>query len=160
VRAYIGLGSNLDEPRAHIERAFEDLARLPSARLVAVSPLYRSRPIGPQPQPDYINAVAELDTMNDPMRLLAQLQRIETRHGRIRPAPQHWGPRPLDLDLLIYGRARIQTARLVVPHPRLAERGFVLYPLADVAPELCIPGFGRLPALLARVSMDGLQRLN
>lgn len=115
--------------------------------------------MGPQDQPDFINAVACVDTVFDPLRLLAELQRIEARHGRVRSG-ERWGPRPLDLDILIIGRARIQTARLTVPHPGLATRNFVLYPLADIAPlDLRIPGYGRLRALLARVDSGGIERL-
>lgn len=160
MRAYIGLGSNLDNPRAHVERALEELAALASTRMIAASPLYRSRPLGPPDQPDYINAVAALETSFAPMQLLERLQRLERRHGRV-PGGERWGPRPLDLDLLICSQQRIDTARLAVPHPQLSARAFVLYPLADIAPPtLRIPGYGRLAGLLARVSGDDLQKLN
>ncbi|HET8550998.1 MAG TPA: 2-amino-4-hydroxy-6-hydroxymethyldihydropteridine diphosphokinase [Gammaproteobacteria bacterium] len=157
--AYIGLGSNLDDPRAQVERALDELHVLPSTRLAAISPLYRSRPLGPQDQPDFVNAVARLETALAPERLLTELQQIEARHGRKRGGVR-WGPRSLDLDLLIYGRRRIDSGRLTVPHPQLSVRAFVLYPLADVAPAaLEIPGFGRLDALLDHVGRDGLIEL-
>ncbi|HET7369418.1 MAG TPA: 2-amino-4-hydroxy-6-hydroxymethyldihydropteridine diphosphokinase [Gammaproteobacteria bacterium] len=158
-RAYIGLGSNLDDPRAHVERALGELAALPCVSLLAASPLYRSRPMGPQDQPDFVNAVACLETTRSPARLLAELQRLEAVHGRTRNDVR-WGPRPLDLDLLIFGLARINTADLTVPHPGLAARNFVLYPLADIAPhDLRVPGFGRLGSLLGRVNDGDLEKL-
>ncbi|HET7306499.1 MAG TPA: 2-amino-4-hydroxy-6-hydroxymethyldihydropteridine diphosphokinase [Gammaproteobacteria bacterium] len=159
MQAYIGLGSNLDAPRVQVERAFDELGALPSTRLTAVSRLYRSRPLGPQDQPDFVNAVARLETTLAAERLLTELQQLEARHGR-KPGGERWGPRPLDLDLLIYGAMRIDAARLTVPHPQLSVRAFVLYPLADVAPAaLEIPGFGRLDALLDRVDRAGLTKL-
>jgi 2-amino-4-hydroxy-6-hydroxymethyldihydropteridine diphosphokinase len=158
-RAYVGLGANLDEPRAQVEQAVEELAALRSVALLAVSPLYRSRPMGPRDQPDFINAVAGLDARCDAAELLARLHKLEARHGRQRDGAR-WGPRPLDLDLLLFGRERIDTPALTVPHPGLAERNFVLYPLADIAPlDLDVPGFGPLGALLARVAPDGIQRI-
>ncbi|HET7587280.1 MAG TPA: 2-amino-4-hydroxy-6-hydroxymethyldihydropteridine diphosphokinase [Gammaproteobacteria bacterium] len=153
------MGSNLDDPRAHVEQALREIAALPAVSLLAASPLYRSRPMGPQDQPDFINAAACLETVRPPMRLLAELQRLEAAHGRQRHG-ERWGPRPLDLDLLIFGLARINTLNLTVPHPGLAVRNFVLYPLADIAPrDLRVPGYGRLDALLARVDGDDLEKL-
>lgn len=156
VHCYIGLGSNLDGPRGHVERALDELARLPQSRLLARSPLYRSAPVGP-PQPDYINAVAQLETALPPLELLDELQRLERAHRRVRR--EHWGPRTLDLDLLLYGRQHIDDPRLQVPHPEMPRRAFVLYPLADIAPELTLPSNTPLESLLARCPFEGLERL-
>ncbi len=138
VRAYIGLGSNLSSPLRQVRQAIAELAQLPGSRLVAVSSLYRSAPMGPAGQPDYINAVASIETQLAPLELLDQLQAVESRHGRKRGAVQ-WGPRTLDLDLLLYGDEQIDEPRLRVPHPGMRLRGFVLFPLAQVAPWLRLP---------------------
>jgi 2-amino-4-hydroxy-6-hydroxymethyldihydropteridine diphosphokinase len=156
VRAYIGLGSNLADPQAQLAKAVEALRTLPQSRLTAFSRLYRSRPMGPADQPDYINAVAMLDTRLKAEALLDALQAIETTQGRVR-GPQRWGPRTLDLDLLLYGAEVIDSERLQVPHPGLAERNFVLYPLADIAPELVLPDGRSLWQLLAGCSANGLE---
>jgi len=134
--AYVGLGSNLMHPRRQIARAARRLAHIPGTRLIAVSPNYVSEPIGSSsPQPDYINAVAMLSTSLSPRALLARLLAIERRHGRRRPRDaKPNAPRPLDLDLLLYGRIRMQSSSLILPHPRMHERAFVLRPLIDVAP--------------------------
>jgi 2-amino-4-hydroxy-6-hydroxymethyldihydropteridine diphosphokinase len=154
--AYIGLGSNLEEPLAQVKRALEELAELEQTRLLARSSLYSSLPVGPE-QPDYINAVALLDTGFEPLALLDALQAIEQAHQRVRI--QHWGPRTLDLDLLLYDNQIIQHPRLVVPHPYLTQRGFVLYPLADISPNLHLPDGQSLQALLAQCPYEGLVRL-
>lgn len=138
VAAFIGLGSNLDDPAGHICQALEALAELPDTRLAAHSSLYRSPPMGPPDQPDYINAVAELHTALAPEHLLDHLHAIEQQHGRERT--EHWGPRTLDLDLLLYGDQKINTSRLTVPHAGMRERAFVLYPLQEIAPEVMLPG--------------------
>ena len=159
VRAYIGLGSNLDDPVFQIRQALEALAALPDCRWVAGSPLYRTAPLGGPPgQPDYINAVAALDTVLTPDTLLAALQDLETAHGRIRA--ERWGPRTLDLDLLLYGQQVSADPRLTLPHPRLQERAFVLYPLYDIAPDLTLPGGGPLSELLAHGPLLTLTRLD
>lgn len=158
VRTFVGLGSNLDEPRRQIERALFALGALEHTRLLAQSSLYRSAPLGPQDQPFFLNAVAELETLLAPEALLDHLQSIEAAQGRVRT--RHWGPRTLDLDLLLYGSERIATPRLHVPHRGLPERAFVLYPLAELAPELEIPGVGSVAALVARVGGEGIERLN
>ncbi len=156
--AYIGLGSNLQEPTAQILRARGALEALPGTRLVRLSPLYRSKPFGPVPQPDFINAVAGLLTQLDARSLLGELQALERALGR--PAEhERWGPRIIDLDLLIYGRERRETPELILPHPGIVERNFVLYPLADLAPELDVPGLGRVAELRGRVAPEGLERL-
>lgn len=155
-RAYIGLGSNLENPRNQVETALDELGQLPSTRLLAASSLYQSRAIGP-PQPDFINAVALIETALPALALLDELQALEQLHQRVRR--EHWGPRTLDLDLLLYGDSRVDHPRLQVPHPELANRNFVLYPLAELAPELTLPTGTPLAALLAQVSQDGLRSL-
>ncbi|GGC00134.1 2-amino-4-hydroxy-6-hydroxymethyldihydropteridine pyrophosphokinase [Marinobacterium zhoushanense] len=157
VRCFIGLGSNLDDPQQQVLSAFDELAKLDGCRLGTRSSLYRSDPVGPQDQPDFINAVAELYTSLEAEALLDQLQAIEQHHRRVRE--RHWGPRTLDLDLLLYGNDLIDTARLHVPHPYMRERGFVLWPLAEIAPELTLPGGGALDSLLALCPMGTLERL-
>lgn len=158
VRAYVALGSNLDQPIAHVQRAFAELDAIPDTRCVKRSSLYRSDPMGPADQPDYINAVAALDTQLPATALLRQLQALETAHGRVRTGAQ-WGPRTLDLDLLLYGSQQIDEPDLKVPHPGLHERPFVLYPLAEIEPELVVPGRGPLVQLTERCSFQGLSRL-
>ena len=130
--AYIGLGSNLESPIEQVREALTELARLPLSRLVAASSLYASRPVGPQDQPDFINAVAALETRLSPLALLDQLQALEQQHRRRRQ--RHWGPRTLDLDLLLYANDHINSPRLRVPHPQMTARAFVLLPLAEIAP--------------------------
>lgn len=156
---YIGLGSNLDAPRHQVESAIEELRRMPASDWQGVSPLYRSQPVGPQDQPDYINAVAQLDTRLPPLALLDLLQGIEQAHHRRRDA-ERWGARTLDLDLLLYGEDIIDSARLTVPHPQMVNRAFVLKPLHDLAPSLVIPGLGAVSELLARVNSDDLEKLD
>ena len=132
--AYVGIGSNLDDPRRQVLNAFSDLDRLPHTRVVKKSSLYRTAPMGHADQPDFINAVAQFETGLPAERLLAELQALEQRHGRKRSFPN--APRTLDLDVLLYGNARIQSDTLTVPHPRMHERAFVLKPLLEIAPEL------------------------
>ena len=132
--AFVGIGSNLDDPRAQVLRAFEELEALPHTRVVKKSSLYRSAPVGYAAQPDFVNAVAQLETGLPAERMLAELQAIELRHGRSRSFAN--APRTLDLDLLLYGAAQLKTATLQVPHPRMRERAFVLKPLLEIAPQL------------------------
>ena len=156
--AYIGVGSNVEGPRAQVLKAIEALRAVPQTRVVLVSPLYGTKPFGPVEQPDFVNAVAGLLTQLDAHALLQQLRAIETRLGR--PAVhEKWGPRVIDLDLLVHGRERIAEADLTVPHPGIVERNFVLYPLADIAPELDVPGLGRVAGLKERVGSEGVHRL-
>ncbi|HEY7886068.1 MAG TPA: 2-amino-4-hydroxy-6-hydroxymethyldihydropteridine diphosphokinase [Cellvibrionaceae bacterium] len=153
---YIGLGSNLDNPQQQVNRALQALAELPQTELLAHSSLYSSRAVGPV-QPDYINAVAALQTELAPLLLLDHLQAIERAHQRRRT--ERWGPRTLDLDLLLYGDRVQDCERLTLPHPYLCQRNFVLVPLLEIAPELCLPD-GRDLALLAQAAgNDGLNRL-
>lgn len=158
VRAYIGLGSNLDDPEGQLLQAIEALRSLPQSRLTAVSPLYRSRPMGPADQPDYVNAVAMIDTCLEPLPLLDALQAIELQQGRVRSG-ERWGPRTLDLDLLLYGAETIEHERLTVPHPGIKERLFVLRPLFDLAPELLLPDGSAVARLLEACPDDGLEPL-
>jgi 2-amino-4-hydroxy-6-hydroxymethyldihydropteridine diphosphokinase len=146
-RAYIGIGSNLDNPVAQVRAAIDCLAHIPQTRLQQASPLYRNPPMGPADQPDYVNAVGAIDTALAPSILLSELQALEADAGRQRNG-QRWGPRPLDLDILLYADLRQATPTLTIPHPGLPSRAFVLYPLADIAPGLDVPGHGPLASLL------------
>jgi len=150
--AYIGLGSNLSDPAGQVRRALGRIAELPESRLAAASRLYRSPPLGPLDQPDFINAVAALETQLAPADLLHALQGIEQAFGRVRL--RRWGERIIDLDLLLYDNLRLDSPELILPHPGLGERAFVLRPLADIAPELVIPGLGPLATLLAKRVTD------
>jgi 2-amino-4-hydroxy-6-hydroxymethyldihydropteridine diphosphokinase len=132
--AYVGVGSNLDDPRKRVLQALDELDRLPHTRVVKRSSLYRTAPVGYASQPDFVNAVAQLETGLPAERLLAELQEVEARHGRERSFPN--APRTLDLDLLLYGDARIDLPALTIPHPRMHERAFVLKPLLEIAPDL------------------------
>lgn len=158
VRAYIGLGSNLENPISQVRKAFLELEGLPQSRLVAQSSLYVSDPLGPGDQSDYINAVAALDTQLAPHSLLQALQDIEVQHGRMRTG-ERWGPRSLDLDLLLYGDLELSSETLTVPHPGISQRNFVLHPLLEVAPDLNIPTLGAVKMLADNSSEKGLRRL-
>lgn len=155
--AYIGLGSNLENPRGQLEQAFAELANLPNSELLARSPLYQSSAVGPGNQPDYVNAVALVKTDLLPLELLDALQAIEQCHKRVRI--ERWGPRTLDLDILLLDNLDIDSERLKVPHPYLTQRNFVLYPLADIAPTLRLPDGRSLQELVALCPRDGLARL-
>ena len=154
---FVGLGSNLEGPERQVSEALMELARLPRTRLVQHSSLYRSVAVGPPGQPPYVNAVAELATALAPEALLDGLQAIEAAHGRVREL--RWGPRTLDLDLLLFGAQEIKGQRLTVPHPEVANRNFVLAPLLEIAPEAVIPGLGPAAPILARLGRAGLERL-
>lgn len=157
MRVYIGLGSNLDDPLSQLVTACEALTTSDAITLECRSPWYRSKAVGPE-QPDYVNGVACLQTTLPPEALLDRLQEQENRQGRIRI--QHWGPRTLDLDLLLYGDQTINTPRLTVPHPWLHTRNFVLQPLADIAPDLTLPNGDTVASLLSAVGTVDLQRLD
>jgi 2-amino-4-hydroxy-6-hydroxymethyldihydropteridine diphosphokinase len=158
VTACVALGSNLDDPRAQVERGFVALAALPQTTLSARSRLYRTKPWGVADQPDFINAAARLETTLAPRALLDALLAIEAGAGRVRGARN--GPRILDLDLLLYGDRIIDEPDFVLPHPRLHERAFVLLPLTDVAPGLEIPGHGCVADLLARLDTVGCSSID
>lgn len=155
--AYIGVGSNLGDPRAQVLQAFAKLAELPGTRVILISPIYRSRPFGSVKQPDFANAVVGLLTQLEAPELLSGLQAIEAAQGRPKER-ERWGPRVIDLDLLIFGQQRRADPQLTVPHPGIVERNFVLYPLADIAPDLEIPGLGRVTELKGRMTAEGLRR--
>ncbi|MEW5838484.1 MAG: 2-amino-4-hydroxy-6-hydroxymethyldihydropteridine diphosphokinase [Pseudomonadota bacterium] len=150
--AYIGLGSNLDQPRAQVERAIAALARVAYSCVLRQSRLYASPPLGPADQPDYVNAVVELETSLSPTALLQALHNIEQAQGRVRT--RHWGERVIDLDLLLYADWQVAEPELSLPHPGIAARAFVLRPLAELAPDVHIPGQGTLPGLLAARAAD------
>lgn len=158
-RIYIGLGSNLAEPVQQLRSALAALAALPHTQLLASSSLYASDPLGPADQPRYVNAVAMLDSTLQPHALLDALQRIEQEQGRTRKA-ERWGPRTLDLDILLFGNRILDDARLQVPHYHMHARPFVLYPLAELAPELLLPDGRALGELLAACPFVGLKRLD
>jgi 2-amino-4-hydroxy-6-hydroxymethyldihydropteridine diphosphokinase len=148
--AYVGLGSNLAEPRRQVEQALQMLSALPRTMLLARSKSYATEPWGHLDQPAFVNAVAVLDTQLSARELLDALLLIERNAGRER-STERWGPRTLDLDILLYGDSHIDEPALHVPHPRLHERAFVLVPLAEIAPLLHIPGAGHLADLLSRI---------
>lgn len=157
-RCFIALGSNQADPAVQVTKACAELRALPQSRLLACSSLYRSAPLGPQDQPAFINAVAMLDTQLAPEALLDALQDIEQRSGRVRKA-ERWGPRILDLDLLLYADRIIDTPRLQVPHYHMHARSFVLYPLAELAADLTMPDGTPLQHLLQACPPTGLERL-
>ena len=154
--AYVGIGSNLDDPLLQIERAIVELGRLPTTRLIAQSRRYRTAPMGPQDQPDFVNAAVGLLTRLGPQALFDGLQDLEQSLGRSKPKVR-WGPRRIDLDLLVYGAVELGTPRLTIPHQGLTSRAFVLYPLADFAPDLLVPGRGRVGDLVRQVTTTGLE---
>jgi 2-amino-4-hydroxy-6-hydroxymethyldihydropteridine diphosphokinase len=158
IPAYVALGSNLDEPHEQVERGFAALERLDRTRFVSRSRLYASKPFGSIPQPDFVNAAAGVLTQLSVRELLRALKELEASLGRARPIAR-WGPRLIDLDLLVYADAQVSETDLTVPHPGIPERNFVLYPLCDIAPDLVIPGMGIARELAMRVRADGLHVL-
>jgi len=156
--AYVALGSNLGDSRRYLGEAIEAMARLPSTRVTARSRLYRTPPWGMLEQPPFLNAAVRLDTGLAAGELLDALLAIERAAGRTREG-ERWGPRTLDLDLLHMEGVRMADARLTLPHPRIAERAFVLLPLADLAPELDLPGQGKVAELLAALDHSGCEAL-
>ncbi|RDV84257.1 2-amino-4-hydroxy-6-hydroxymethyldihydropteridine diphosphokinase [Ammonifex thiophilus] len=138
-KALVGLGSNLGDKRRNLKAALAALSKTPGVRLERVAPLYRSAPWGRTDQPDFFNTVALISTFLSPFSLLASLLKIEKELGRRRESEERWGPRPIDLDLLLYEDLAVETEELVLPHPRLTERAFVVAPLADLVPELELP---------------------
>lgn len=156
--AFVGLGSNLQSPGRQIGQAMDLLAELPDVRLVLRSSLYRSAPFGGIEQPDFVNAVAGLLTTLSAAELLAALQDIEKRQGRER-GDVRWGPRVLDLDLLVFASQSISESDLVVPHPGIGERNFVLLPLGEIAPDLVVPGFGRVASIPVNMNEPTISRI-
>ena len=157
--AYIGLGSNQNDPPARIREAAQKLSAVPRTRVVAVSPLFGSTPFGNVDQPDFVNAVAGVLTQLSPEALLAALKELERSMGRA-AVHEKWGPRVIDLDLLVHGRERRETSGLTLPHAGIVERNFVLYPLAAIAPDLDVPGLGRVARLRDRLADAGLWPLD
>lgn len=155
IRAYIAIGSNLGDPVTQAKKAIAALKEVPEIQVVAESSLYSSTPMGPQDQPDYINAVVAIDTTLPPLDLLDRTQAIELEHGRVRKA-ERWGPRTLDLDIILYGDLVHNCERLTVPHYGMKVREFVLYPLAEIAPDLILPDQTALQTLLRQVDRNGL----
>jgi 2-amino-4-hydroxy-6-hydroxymethyldihydropteridine diphosphokinase len=156
--AYIGVGSNQDDPPARVREALAALAELPQSQLHARSSLWISKPFGPVAQDDFCNAAAALLTRLPVHEFFAALRALEARLGRT-PPRERWGPRRIDLDLLAFAAERIDSAELVLPHPGIVERNFVLYPLAEIAPALQLPGLGTVAELAARVSTAGIRQL-
>ena len=159
---YIGLGSNLGgdhaSPKQNIVSAIDALGGIQSTQMISVSSLYESKPVGPQDQGNYINAVVKLETNLDAIELLDNLQAIENAHGRERK--QHWGPRTLDLDILLFGDHIIHDERLTIPHPEICHRSFVLVPLAEIEPECIIPEKGLVTDLVLKVDQTELKLIS
>ena len=156
--AYIAIGSNLASPLEQVNAAVQALGEIPQSKIVAVSSFYRTPPLGPQDQPDYLNAAVVLETALDAETLLDNTQRIELQQGRVRKA-ERWGPRTLDLDLLLYDDQVLDGPELTLPHPRLHLRAFVLVPLAEIAPDLALPGRGSVAAWLPAVANQRIEKL-
>lgn len=157
ITAYIGLGSNLDGPKIQLKKAVDEIEHIPDTQLCKISSFYRTTPVGPQDQPDYINAVVQIKTGLKSDDLLIALLDIEKKLGRKRG--KRWGARIIDLDLLLYGQEEKKGKNLVVPHPELKNRAFVLYPLYEIAPELEIPGLGNVEKLLHNVNPGDVCKL-
>jgi len=156
-RAFIALGSNLENPISQVRQAFDELDQLPSSKLLVYSSLYRSAPVGRLDQPDFINAVAKIETRLSPHELLSALLEIERRHGRTRKFPN--APRTLDLDILLYDDLKCQQHGLTLPHPRISQRAFVLQPLMEIAPDCHIPGYDAIAKLLAACNKQRVERI-
>lgn len=154
VPAYVGIGSNLDDPEQQVRAALEALSGLPDTRRISHSATLRNVALGPQPQPEFVNAVAGLLTQLAPVELLDELLAVERRQGRDRSTSVRWGPRRIDLDLLVYGDLAMETERLVIPHPGISSRNFVLFPLLEIAPALRIPGLGPVWRLAAAFNQN------
>ncbi len=157
--AFIGLGANLGDPIVTVGNALRDLGQIDGIRLLQQSSLYGSKALGPGSQPDYVNAVAQVQTTHYPHDLLDVLLALEARHGRVRDG-QRWGPRTLDLDLLLYAELQLNDYRLTLPHPEIKRRNFVLVPLLELVPDLRIPGQGSARALLDQIGTAGLMPLD
>jgi 2-amino-4-hydroxy-6-hydroxymethyldihydropteridine diphosphokinase len=157
--AFIGIGSNLDEPVTQVRQALSALETVDSTRVTAASSLYRNPPMGRVDQPAYINAVARLLTALTPRDLLSRLQDLERLQGRVRHSGDRWGPRRLDLDILTYGNRTIDEAGLQIPHPGISERNFVLFPLIEIAPQIEIPGLGRASDLALKMDASTLEKI-
>jgi 2-amino-4-hydroxy-6-hydroxymethyldihydropteridine diphosphokinase len=156
-QAFIALGSNLQNPQAQVERALQTIANTAKIKLIKASSLYKTAPVGYENQPDFINAVAEIETDLSPVALLQKLLEIETQHGRERPFPN--APRILDLDVLLYEGIATNTPELTLPHPRMHLRGFVMLPLAEIAPKISIGNHGFADDLASKCDNLGISKL-
>lgn len=156
-QAFIALGSNLQDPQLQVERALQTIANTPRIKLIKASSLFKTAPIGYDNQPDFINAVAEIETDLSPLELLHTLLAIEAKHGRERPFPN--APRVLDLDVLLYANVELNTAELTLPHPRMHTRGFVMLPLAEIAPKINIGNHGYADELASKCDNQGVSKL-
>jgi 2-amino-4-hydroxy-6-hydroxymethyldihydropteridine diphosphokinase len=156
--AFLGLGSNLESPLKQLTNAIESIKAIPSTTLLQTSSFYKNSPVGPQDQPDFLNAVVSIDTELRPYKLLDYLQEIETRQGRTRDI--RWGARTLDLDILLFGDEIINTKRLVIPHREMHKRGFVIQPLYEIAPDLEIPGQGLLKDLIRYINTSDMYKIS
>lgn len=157
IRVYLALGSNLADPLHQVQSALNALAAMPDSSLVATSALYRTPPYGPPDQPDFLNAAVALDTRLDAESLLNYTQRIELEQGRVRKA-HRWGPRTLDLDIMLFGEQTLNTPRLTVPHYDMHNRDFMLLPLLEIAPDLCLPDGTRLADILTTLDSSAISR--
>lgn len=157
--SYIGIGSNQQDPIKQAQQAIEALKLLPSSEIIKCSSLYCSTPMGPQDQPDYINAVVAIETQLNPIALLDALQAIEQNQGRVRK-DNRWGPRTLDLDIILYDNQTIDSERLVIPHYGMHEREFVLYPLLEITPQLTLPNGTHLSHLISLCDKNGLTTIS
>ena len=157
-RVYLGLGANLNTPKKQLDDAVVALKNLPNSEFIACSHYYASKPMGPQDQPDYVNAVACINTSLQPEQLLDLTQAIELEHGRVRKA-ERWGARTLDIDILLFGEHILNTERLTVPHYGLTEREFVVYPLQEIAPELILPSGASIQQIANTLPLNDLQQL-
>ncbi|OOF65803.1 2-amino-4-hydroxy-6-hydroxymethyldihydropteridine diphosphokinase [Rodentibacter sp. Ppn85] len=155
---YIALGSNLNTPIAQLNSALNTIENLPQTKLLAVSSFYQSKPLGPQDQPDYVNAVAKIETSLSPLSLLDELQRIENEQGRVRL--RRWGERTLDLDILLYGNEIIQNERLTIPHYDMHNREFVVVPLMEISPNLTLPDGKNITELGEYVTHHSMKKIN
>lgn len=154
-QVYIAVGSNLGEPLLQAQQAIAALDAIPNSRVVSTSSVYRTKPLGPQNQPDFLNLAVLLETTLEPEILLNYTQKIELELGRVRKE-ERWGPRTLDLDIMLFGNRIINTERLIVPHYGLKEREFMLYPLSEIAPSLVFPDGEKLSERLTQVPRNGL----
>ncbi|OOF80539.1 2-amino-4-hydroxy-6-hydroxymethyldihydropteridine diphosphokinase [Rodentibacter caecimuris] len=157
ITVYIALGSNLNTPSKQLNSALKAIENLPQTRFIAVSSFYQSKPLGPQDQPDYVNAVAKIETALPPLSLLDELQHIENEQGRIRL--RRWGERTLDLDILLYGNEIIQNERLIIPHYDMQNREFVIVPLMEIAPDFIFPDGGKLSELALNFSNHSMKKI-
>ncbi|MGN1356543.1 MAG: 2-amino-4-hydroxy-6-hydroxymethyldihydropteridine diphosphokinase [Succinivibrionaceae bacterium] len=158
VTAFIALGSNLDNPVNQLRTAIEEISRLKGCELSGISGFYENPPLGPQDQPSFLNGVIKITTNLRPLELLDKLQELEQKHRRVRKI--HWGPRTLDLDIILYGNETISNSRLTVPHPEVARRSFVLRPLLDIEPDLSLPDGRKISELCAETDCNGLKKID